>query len=363
VTVRRIILAFHLWAGGVATLFLFLLGVTGSLMAFEDEIDRAINGKLTWIQPGSQRLSLTEMKARLERSHPGYTVSGFGVSPSDNIAWSAFLTSSSSERGMGVAFNEFTGDVLGNEAERIDFMNKVHQFHLRLLAGKTGAAVVSVAAIFLLFLSISGLVLWWPRKMFTVRWRSHWKKLNFDLHQVLGIYSSLFLMIFSLTAITIHWENEAAALANRLTHSEELPTFPRPESPLPGAVRLNADQLLAIAEQAAPGARATYVQLDGSPIRIPMKYPEDRTPAGRTNIFIDAYSGKVVFHSDSRTGPLGFRMVKLWNREIHTGDIFGLPTRILACFFSLTVPLIAATGPLIWWNRRKNVSRNRPKAV
>jgi uncharacterized iron-regulated membrane protein len=361
VSTRRVILVLHLWAAAVAAPFLFLLGVTGSLIAFEGEIDRAFNGRLTWIQPGIQRLSLIEMKARLEKSHPGYTVSGFEVSPRDDIAWVAFLDSSNSKRGIGVSFNQFAGDVLGNSTERIDFMNDLHQFHLRLLAGKTGATAVSVAAVFLLFLSISGLVLWWPRKIFTVKWRGPLKKLNFDLHQALGIYSSFFLMIFSLTAIVIHWENEATSLANWLSHSEELPPFPRSQPSLPGAVRLNADQLLAIAERAAPGAHATYVQLDGNPIRIPMKYPEDRTPSGRTNIFIDAYTGKVVYHSSSRTGPLGFRIVKLWNREIHTGDIGGLPTRILACVFSLSLPLMAVTGPLIWWNRRKNASADKER--
>ncbi len=224
---RRIILVLHLWAAALATPFLFLLGVTGSLIAFEDEIDRALNGKFTWIQPGSQRLSLTEMKARLEKSHPGYTVSGFQVSPRDDIAWGAFLDSNTSQQGIGVSFNQFTGDVLGNSAERIDFVNDLHQFHLRLLAGKTGATVVSVAAVFLLFLSMSGLVLWWPRKVLTVKWQGPLKKLNFDLHQALGIYSSFFLMIFSLTAIVIHWENEATSLANltlALRRSTTLPS-------------------------------------------------------------------------------------------------------------------------------------------
>jgi uncharacterized iron-regulated membrane protein len=77
-----------------------------------------------------------------------------------------------------------------------------------------------------------------------------------------------------------------------------------------GAVTLNPDLLLAIAEQAAPGARATFFQFVGNSVRIAMKYPEDRTPAGRTNIFIDTSSGKVVYHLNSRTGPFIW-----WNRR------------------------------------------------
>jgi uncharacterized iron-regulated membrane protein len=41
------------------------------------------------------------------------------------------------------------------------------------------------------------------------------------------------------------------------------------------------------------------------------------------------------------------------NREIHTVDIGGWPTRILAAVFSLSLPLVAITGPLLWWQRRQ----------
>ena len=359
-TVRRVILAIHLWMGLCAAVFLALLGITGSLMVFESEIDRALNPKLTWIRPGDHYLSLTEIKTRLERRYPSYTIAGLAFSPRKDMAWDAFLQSKTSQRGIGMAFNPFTGDILGDEAQRNDFMNKIHQLHLRLLAGSAGATVVSVAAVFLLFISISGIVLWWRRKILAPNWRSPLKKLNFDVHQALGIYSSFLLMIFSVTAMVIHWEGKATFMADRLTHSPEAPAFPAAQQPVSGAIPLSPDRLLAIAERSVPGARATMMQFAGSPIRIAMQYPEDRTPVGRTNVFLDPYTGKVVYLLSSRTGPLGFRIVKLWNREIHTGDIGGLPTRILACAISLSLPVLAFTGPLIWWNRRSKGRSQSP---
>lgn len=47
-TMRKLLLSLHLYAGLVAGIFLVLLSVTGSFMVFEDEIDRALNPKLTW---------------------------------------------------------------------------------------------------------------------------------------------------------------------------------------------------------------------------------------------------------------------------------------------------------------------------
>jgi len=55
----------YLCAGLLASVFLFLLRVSGSLVAFENEINRALNPRLTWVEPRTQRISVAEMKARL----------------------------------------------------------------------------------------------------------------------------------------------------------------------------------------------------------------------------------------------------------------------------------------------------------
>jgi uncharacterized iron-regulated membrane protein len=84
-----------------------------------------------------------------------------------------------------------------------------------------------------------------------------------------------------------------------------------------------------------------------------MKYPEDRTPAGRTNLFLDAYTGKVRQLTDARSAPLSFNLTRLWNRQYHTGDIFGWPTQLLALVSSLALLIMAITGPMIWYKRKR----------
>ena len=124
--------------------------------------------------------------------------------------------------------------------------------------------------------------------------------------------------------------------------------------PVPGATSISAEQALGIAESAAPGAKPTFMQLGSEgPMRIAMKFPEDHTPAGRTIVFLDRHTGKILSLKNSRTESIAYKYTRMWNREIHTGDLFGWPTRILACISSLTLPVMAITGPLIWWNRRR----------
>jgi uncharacterized iron-regulated membrane protein len=352
-TMRRVMLTIHLWAGLAAAVFLFALGVSGSLVAFENEIDRALNPKLTWIQPGTARLSLAQMTTKLEHAYPGYKVAGVEFAQRDDVAWGAGLSAKTTQDGLSLAFSPYTGAILGNDAERNDFTGKVHQFHLRLLAGKTGANVVTSVAVLLLGQAISGLVLWWPKKIVTVNWRRPFRSMNLELHQALGLYTSALLLVFSMTALIIHWDSETQTLVNRVTGSAGVPPFPRSRPLEARQAPPDFDAILAVAQNAEPDARPTFIQMDGDPVRIAMKGPGDHTPAGRTNLFIDAYTRNIVWMIDWRTAPLSFRVVKLWNREIHTGDIGGLPTRILACAISLSLPVLAVTGPLIWWQRRR----------
>ena len=86
-----------------------------------------------------------------------------------------------------------------------------------------------------------------------------------------------------------------------------------------------------------------------------MRFPENRTPVGRSRVFLDPYTGKALSVWSSRTAPVGFKINAMWIREIHTGDIFGWPTRLLACLVSLALPILAITGTLIWWNRSRKL--------
>ena len=362
---RRIILNLHLYAGLAAALFLTILGVTGSIMVFEDQIDGWLNPQPV-IHPLPERLSLHDLQIRLEVARPGYKVAGFGFPARNDVPFGTFLFSESLKKGMNLAVNPYTGEIIPERAQQNNFTGKVHQFHTHLLLGAGGQAVVGYAGVFLLFLSITGLVLWWPRKTFTVRWGSPGVKFNFDLHNAAGLYSSIFLMFFAITGMVIHWEGTAARWINYVTRSPAEEPMPKPSTPRPGAVPITPDQALATAEHAASGAQPSFMELamgPGDAIRVVLKFPEDHTPAGRTSVFLDPYTGKILSFNNTRTASFSFNFTRMWNREIHTGDIFGWPTKILACIFSLSLPLMAITGPPIWWNRQRGRRTNERVAV
>lgn len=73
-TFRRVLLVLHLWAALLASVFLLLLGATGSFMVYEREVDHTLNRRLVAVRPASPQLTLTELFTRLEESYPGHKV-------------------------------------------------------------------------------------------------------------------------------------------------------------------------------------------------------------------------------------------------------------------------------------------------
>jgi uncharacterized iron-regulated membrane protein len=351
---RKLILQLHLWIGIAAALFLFLAGASGTLLVFQNDLDRALNPRLSRVTASPTTLSLTELKSALERQYPGGVVSSFTLSDAPEIAYVASVQLPASD-GVDLAVDQYTGQVLGVWDDN-RFVRRVLDFHTGLLAGTAGSAFVAWCSVILLFLAASGLFLWWRNKIFGIDFRTSGPKFQFDLHSTIGVISFAFLLAFALTGIIVHWDSTARAWAAAMSHLPPVVTDPKSDSPAADAKPMEAAQLLVLAQAAMPGAHASRIDFANSPIAavlVTMKFPEDHTPAGRTRIYLDAYSGKVLSLTSSRAIPAAISYVTRLNREIHTGDIGGWPTRMVAAVSSLSLPVLAISGPLLWWQRRQ----------
>jgi uncharacterized iron-regulated membrane protein len=232
---RNLVLTLHLWAGLLASAFLLVLGLTGSLLVYERGIDHALNRRLLDVQPGTPPLPLGKLFSGLENAHPGYHVTDMAFSREPDIAYQMYLNPGGDAEGFVMTVNQYNGRELGNASTANQFLNFVDGFHTHLLMEthrQTGKLIVGAASILLLFLSCSGPVLWWRRKLFVVNWSAAPRRVNFDLHNMLGAFCSLFLFCFSLTGIALTWEDNSSKFVNRITRSNKMPITQRCLSPL-----------------------------------------------------------------------------------------------------------------------------------
>lgn len=362
--IRTFWLKAHLYVGLTIGLVLVVVSLSGAALVFEDDIDRALHASLAFVPPGGQRLPLQDLVASVKTAYPGSQVGAisFPEKPTHAMQLSARVK----QEGLTVYVNPYTGQVLGtrNAAERESSLGRrIHLLHTRLFGGQVGEWIVGTITAFTLFMATTGLILWWPRRIFAVKTGASWRRINFDLHNVFGLYASAVFLFIALTGIMISFGEITDPLIARLNQTA-VPAPPKQSTVVEGAQPMNVDALAQAAEAALPGAFLKNIAVPNggkAVITAGMKYPEDRTPGGRSRVFLDQYSGKPLVVLNTRTAPLGTKIINL-KRSAHTGDIFGAATRALYFITCLMLAGQIVTGFFIWWKRPSNVDTNVRRA-
>lgn len=344
---RAVLLKLHLVLALAAGVVITSLGVTGSIMAFEPEIDYLQHRGLMHVTPSGSAHTLAEIAAAVEHANPGVRITAFTIGPTPSRA-----TAVSTPRGQ-VYVNPYTLDVLGVRPTGPDWLADVHQMHLRLLT-TWGRPFVNWSGVTMVFLLASGLYLWWLARRVSVTTGRSAFRTWFDLHNTVGVFSLAFLLMLSLTGVFIGFGSTMMPLAFRLTWSTPAPAVATKLAEVPGGIQIIPDQARDIARAAIPGAEPFVVPVvsrtDAYVVRS--RFPEDLTPGGRSRVVINSYTGEVMVAESSRTAPAG-RRIEVLNRAVHTGDVFGLPSKIVVSIASLMAPVQLATGVMLWARRRK----------
>jgi uncharacterized iron-regulated membrane protein len=344
---RPVLLTVHLILALVAGAVITVLGLTGSIMAFEPEIDRLQHADLMSVAPSGVPHSLIDIGDAVKKAYPGERVDGFteGATPAD-----AYVVAVPRAQ---VYVDPYTLRVLGRRLNGSGWLANVHQIHLRL-STSWGRQIVRWSGVMLVFLLLSGVYLWWPAKRASLTTGASSFRTWFDLHNVVGIFSLVFLVLLSVTGVFIGFDEVTVPLAYRLTGSTPSVQTSTRIAAAQGARQISPDEALEIARRALPGTFPFYVSVVSptSAYVVRSRFPEDRTPGGRSLVIIDSYTGRVLFAEGSRTAP-GGRRVEILNRAVHTGDILGLPSKIVMSLASLMAPVQLVTGLMLWARRKR----------
>jgi uncharacterized iron-regulated membrane protein len=364
---RKFILNLHLYCALIAGIFIVILGITGSIMAFEDDIDRLTHPALFHVEPHGTMMPVADLLKAAQLAYPGQKITTL------KLPQNATDAASFNVKGPRQVFlNPYTGAILG-ERDPVTVLARIHQLHLRLLmstvsSGRIGADIVTAATAGLLFLVLSGFYLWWPVKRATVKWTGGAWRLHYDLHNTAGIYSAVFLVVLAVTGIAVHFDDALEEFLHKQAGTQRIGrNFP--STPQNAVTPISPDECLRIALAAMPGAKPIFIAIPASPkasYAVAVRYPEDLTPGGRSWLNIDQYSGKVLSFQDSRTVAMATRAAKVWNRAVHTGDIYGYPTKILVSLSSLMLVVQTITGYYMWWRKlryRKTRSQTEQTAA
>lgn len=345
---RRLILKVHLVLALIAGAFMAVLGVTGSVIAFEPELDRLLHPNVSYVTPGAKVLSLVEIGEAASRKYGGEPIVAFLPPSSPQFPAEVIMS-----RGI-VAVNQYTGQVLGLRTRGPTVLGFVRALHTRLVAGDIGRSILRWSAVAMLFSLASGLYLWWPIKRVRIRRPWFHARFCFDLHNSIGILSLLPLLLLAATGTVIGFEDQVARLLDKFAHPSLIHASQSPASSVsrPGSAPITPDQAVGIACAQLPGTVPYRVQMPqyGGFYVVALAYADHRIAGDSNSLSIDPLSGSII--STHQSTDLSMReSFMATNEAIHTGSIFGVPSRIIAALAGVLLPVQFVSGFIMWLRR------------
>lgn len=348
-TFKEFMIVGHRYMGLWPAIVLAVLGLTGAALVYEHDMEPYLHPHLWQVAPTGGRIPL---EAALETAATAYPDRIFSSIKIFNDSARPYVIRTND--GHLIFVDPYKGSVLGDQNPDRSFFGFMRELHINLLMGFPGGQIVGITTILLALLTVTGLYIWCirtsalRRRSFLLTFRSDWKQFNYDIHNVLGFYSSVFVLLISLTGIVLSypWAKNAIYLS---IDGKLAPKFESPQSrpPTEGAKRISIDQALASARRLAPAKYHTVVRLPQSSLDSIAVY-HDHGSGNGDNLFIDQYSGEVlrVDHYDERSTA---QKIHYSMFPIHAGYIFGEPTKFIAFISSILVPVFGVTGFVIWF--------------
>jgi uncharacterized iron-regulated membrane protein len=204
VWLRRAMFQVHLWTGLAIGLYVVMLSLTGSVLVYRIELGNYARTTRPAFQQDVKPLSPPEMRAKVERAYPGWTIDSI----SERVRRRDPTIEARLKRGteqQDLLFNPYTGAVLGpTTTEGEWFLLWLTRLHDELLFDREGRWWNGFFSAVFTVLVLTGLVVWWPgsirwKRSLGVKFTSGWKRFNWDLHSALGVWLSLFMLMWGVS--------------------------------------------------------------------------------------------------------------------------------------------------------------------
>ena len=347
----------HLYLGLSSGLVILVCCFTGAVLVFEEELQHAFHKERYEVTSPGKQVPLTTLVTNLKEKEPRAVVTRVQVFT--DPAKSVIINYTGGKKSQAF-MNPYTGGVIELYKYQDTFFYTMFALHRWLLAGDVGKMIVGISTLFFVFILITGIILWWPktqRIMFQrlkIKTDAGSKRFTHDLHIVLGFYSAIFLFVFAFTGLawSFEWFNKGIY---KVTNSPMKPPKPPQSTYVEGKQGISVDDAYVAARSHMANVVFFNINLPKDsiePVTVSALSPSAPHGSATDAIYLDQYSGKKIgqlyFHERS-TGA----QVRATFKPVHTGSIWGLPSKLIAlivCILGMSFPI---TGTIIWINRTR----------
>ena len=387
---RAAMLLVHRYVGLLLALFLVIAGITGSLLAWNEELAAAISPQLFRVTapPAAARIDPVLLHARVAARYPDALAARLPLEFTDGR--SVLFALRPLAKGQKLANDQvfvdpYTGQTLGQRrwgdiAQGMkNLMPFIYRLHYSLALDGIGTVLFGIVALLWTLDCFAGAWLTLPNKpangeparRWPARWWQAWKfrsgsayKISFNLQRAGGLWTwaMLFVLAWSSVAFNLPQVYDPAMKAV-FAHQRGLETIPklaRPklapalswEQALPTARRLMMEQaqaggFIVVAEKALlyDPQRAIY--------RYDVRSSHDiRHKGGHTRLVMNADTGALL-GLWLPTGAAAGDTLSTWLATLHMAAIWGWPLQLLVCLMGLAVTALSVTGVHVWLRKRR----------
>lgn len=359
----------HWLVGITAGTVLIVIGLTGAILAFRDELLDVFNPGVTSVAARQAPvLAPPQVADAVRRAHPASRISSITVYAEPGASARVTLAPApGGKHGETVFVDPYSGAMLPSLRydDVFEWVESLHRF--LLLPRDDGRPVVGALALCLMGLALSGLYLRWPRR--ALDWRT-W--LTFDtrltgrsflwgLHSVAGTWALAAYLVFTVSGV--YWSFDVVrdtvdGWAGVRRPPREA-SVPKPKAAKEaGARRAEAvDLTLAWStfQQQAPGWKTVVLrppERATQPLQVLWLDGEATHIRARSRMSINQQTGAIVRHEPyARMGVTARALTTFY--PLHIGTYFGLPGRLFMFFASLLLPGFAVTGWMLYLKRRR----------
>lgn len=364
--IRRLLTGLHRYVGLGLAGFLTLAGLTGSAIAFYEDLDAALNPDLYRAEGRGPALPPSALAARIETQLPGATVAYIALNGAPGHSADVRVKA----KGFDQVFADpVTGRVLGQRQwgqcclapERL--MPFLYRLHYTLaLPGVWGVLLMGLVGIFWTVDCFTALILTFPRgRPFWMKWRKSWAikqpaspaRRTFDLHRAGGLWVWGLLLILAFSGAAMNLPDRFARPLVSL-FSPVQPSYADliAARKAAGEAAIGFDDAVAKAQAASPGRPVGVFHYGGVyGVAMAPAGSDGKNGLGPNYVYLDDRSGKRLAIASPRHGSSGDRFLAL-QYPLHSGRVLGLPGRILVAVAGLMVAMLSVTGVLIWWRKR-----------
>lgn len=346
----------HLWLGLGLCVPLVLIGLTGSILVFEHEIDDAINPTRI-ITEGAKHSASEIIKAAQAVAKDGFIPIMIRNPTEEGQPATVRFAAKDAKGNIGgqqVAVNPATLEIVDEDVVPTVFRTILQLHSALLLREYNGRTIVGWLGVVMLFFGLSGLIMWWPKpgklkEAFTFKLGSRGLRLHRDLHGAVGIWGLAVFITVSFSGVYLAFPKQIGGMLQ----VRDLRAEPKIQNSS-NTEAIDIDRAITLAQNEVEGSQYTMARIPakaGQPYRISLVEPGYEEGAPQISVFI-SQSGEIAEVRNPANYSKSETFVA-WQHAIHAGHGFGWVWKILVFASGFLPVLFSITGIYIWLIKRK----------